>query len=78
MFGKKKQKQVVSIIMDMTSEHHTHQNFVYSIPEGGSYHIKSYGDGLIITDKDGDLVQRVSPQAGFTVSFMPVYKEDSA
>lgn len=75
MFGKKKnQKQAISIIMDMVSDHYAPQNFTYPIPEGGSYRTESYSDVLIITDKDGNLVRRVRPQAGFTVSFVPLYK----
>jgi len=77
MFGKKKKrKQAVSIIMDLVSDHYPPQNFIYPIPEGGSCHIQSYGDVLIITDEGGDMVRHVRSQAGFTVSFTPVYKND--
>ena len=79
MFCKKrKQKKAVSIIMDLVSDHYAPQNFTYLLPEGGSYHIESFSDVLIITDENGDMVRRVRPQAGFTISYIPLYKDHVA
>jgi len=47
--------------------------FEFDIPDGGSYEIGEFSDGLIIRDKNEDVIRKVRFQAGFTVSFILIY-----